>query len=177
METITNQITIKLHKEFAGKFLPLAEQLRVDGLSDYDILKIYNDFIQLKVKEFYKLKSKRNSTPLKATITNSIQNILGKDADSKIELFYCEFLYKALIPFEFQYKIGPFRADFLIDSWLVFEIDGPYHDKNKDAFRDKYMRNLGYEVFRVPAWLASVSYKAVIEEIKELIKKNPKGEG
>ena len=164
MGTTTNQITIKLHKEFADKFLPVGEQLRVDGLSDYDILKIYNDFIKAEIIKFYRaMHSPRH-------IRESIQRVLAKGADSKIELIYCELLYDNLIPFEFQYKIGKFRADFLIDKWLVFEIDGPQHDKNKDAFRDRYIQSLGYEVFRVPAWLASVSHQAVIEEIQELIK-------
>ena len=168
MVTTTNQITIKLHKQFADKFIPIGEDLRSGGMADYDILKFYNDFIKSEVMRFYR--KKREPTSLAGSIQSSIQKILGKGADSKIELFYCEFLYDAFIPFEFQYKIGKFRADFLIDKWLVFEIDGPQHDKAKDEFRDKYMQNLGYEVFRVPAWLASVSHQAVIEEIKELIR-------
>ena len=167
MGTTTNQITIKLHKEFADKFLPVGEQLRTGGLSDYEIVKTYNDFIQAETMKFYR--ARREPAQIGESIRSSIQAVLGQNADSKIELIYCELLYDALIPFEFQYKIGKFRADFLIDKWLVFEIDGPLHDKNKDSFRDKYMENLGYEVFRVPAWLASVSHQAVIEEIQELI--------
>ena len=163
MATTTSQITTKLRREFVDKFIPVGEELRADGCTNYEILKIYDDYVKAETIKFYRaMHSPRH-------IRESIQKILAKGADSKIELIYCELLYESLIPYEFQYKIGKFRADFLIDEWLVFEIDGPQHDKNKDAFRDKYMQNLGYEVFRVPAWLASVSHKAVIEEIQELV--------
>jgi very-short-patch-repair endonuclease len=170
METTTNQITTKLHKQFADKFVPVGEELRAEGMSDSYIIKAYNNLIKAETRKFYR--AQHEPTSLKTSILSSIQEISGKSADSKIELYYCDFLNEAHIPFEFQYKIGKFRADFLIAKWLVFEIDGPLHDKDKDAFRDKYMRGLGYDVFRVPAWLASVNHEAVIEEIKELINQN-----
>ena len=163
METLTNQITTKLRREFVDKFIPIGEQLRIDGLSDYDIIKVYEEYVKSETIKFYKNSHKPRH------ISETIEYVLSKGADSRIELIYYELLKDQLIPFEFQYKIGKFRADFLINKWLVFEIDGPQHKKAKDEVRDKYMRNLGYDVFRVPAWLASVSYEAVIDEIKELI--------
>ena len=166
MATTTNQITQKLRFEFADKFMPIAESLRKEGQSDYEIVKCFNDYMKQETFRFYRKKH------FPGNIKDSIKRVLEKDADSKIELIYCGIFYREMIPFEFQYKIGKFRADFLIDKWLVFEIDGPQHDKNYDGRRDKYMRNLGYEVFRVPAWLASTSHDAVIEEIKELIRGN-----
>jgi len=91
------------------------------------------------------------------------------NADSKIETIYFKLLEKQGIKFKFQYKISVFRADFLIDGWLIFEIDGPLHDKGRDGIRDAHLKQLGYETFRVPAWIAASSPSAVIENIKELI--------
>ena len=163
MAITTNQITQKLRLEFADRFMPVAQGLRDEGQDDYDIKKCFNDFVKQESFRFYRIKHAPQ------TICDSVRRVLSQDADSKIEIKYCEIFYREMIPFEFQYKIGKFRADFLIDKWLVFEIDGPQHDKNYDARRDSYMRKLGYEVFRVPAWLASTSYDAVVSEIKELI--------
>ena len=162
MATITNQITTKLHRQLLDKFLPAGELLRCEGIDNYDVIKIFNDFVKSEQIKFYR----RKQTP--RAIQESINKVLANKSDSKIEVIYCDLLYQAIIPFEFQYKIGKFRADFLIDGWLVFEIDGPQHDKNKDAFRDKYMKNMGYEILRVSAWMAAACPSAVISEITEL---------
>lgn len=159
-----NRITKKLRSEFENKFLMIAQDLRDDGQDDYDIKKCFFDFVKQETFKFYRKRKEPKH------IGYSIKQILSKDADSKIELIYCEILRRESIKFKFQYKIGPFRADFLIGKSLVFEIDGPMHDKKKDLRRDKYMEKLGYNVFRVPAWLASVSYRSVISEIKDMIK-------
>ena len=164
MGTITNQITTKLHRQLLDSFLPTGEMLRSEGMSDYEVTKVFNDFVRSEQIRFYR----RKQTPRE--IQESINKVLANKSDSKIEVIYCDMLYQAMIPFEFQYKIGKFRADFLIDGWLVFEIDGPQHDKNKDAFRDKYMKNMGYEVLRVSAWMAASCPSAVIDEIRDLYK-------
>lgn len=144
------------------KFLPTGELLRSDGMSDYDIIKSFNDFVRSESIKLYR--KNKNPKPIK----KAISKVLSEKEDSKIEVIYFDLLNDAKIPFEFQYKIGKFKADFLIDGWLVFEIDGPDHDKNKDDFRDKYMKKLGYEILRVSAWMASASPDAVIDEIKDL---------
>lgn len=164
MGTITNQTTTKLHRELLSQFLPAGEMLRSEGVDDYEVIKIFNDYVKSQQIRFYK----RRQAPLEIRAT--IDKILANKADSKIEIVYCDLLYQAMIPFEFQYKIGKYRADFLINEWLVFEIDGPDHDKEYDAFRDKYMEKMGYEILRVSAWMASACPSAVIDEIKDLYK-------
>lgn len=163
METSTKEITKKLRKSFVEKFVPLGEQLRYEGQSDYDIIKVFNDFVLNESMKLYRAKKYK-----RYYIGHIVDGILAKGADSKIELIYYDLFKGHKIPFEFQYKIGNYRADFLIDKWLVFEIDGPQHDKKKDSDRDRYMEKMGYKVFRVPAWLASASPGAVVEEVKEL---------
>lgn len=162
------QITRKLKLEFAQKFIPIGEMLRDEGHSDYEIGKAFLDYLKSETKKFYK--QKKQPQKVGDIIEGHLYNIGPAKADSKIETIYYDILTANNIPFEFQYKIGPYRADFLIDKVLVFEIDGPMHDKEHDDKRDEYINRMGYEVLRVPAWLASVNHDAIVAEIKELIK-------
>lgn len=169
MEITMKQITKKLRLEFAQKFLPIGEDLRLEGHTDYEISKSFMDFVKCETGKFYR----QQKSPQKLVDIFGQYSIFGefRKADSKIETIYCDIFYQENIPFDFQYKIGPYRADFLINKKLVFEIDGPMHDKAHDDRRDKYMEKLGYDILRVPAWLASVSHNAVIKEINEYLNK------
>ena len=164
MEIITNQITRNMKLNLANKFMPIAEQLRNEGNSDYEIVKCFNDFIKDESIKFYRRKKQPEN------LKNIIEKTLQQKADSKIEMVYFDLFIENNIPFKFQYKIGPYKADFLIDDILVFEIDGPNHDKEYDKKRDEYIENLHYAVLRVPAWLAAISHDVVIDEIKSIIK-------
>src|SRR6218665_1130614 len=62
---------------------------------------------------------------------------------------------------DLQVKISPYRADFLINDWLMVEIDGAtYHSSTeaikRDRERDEFMQARGYSVIRIPA---SVAFK------------------
>lgn len=84
----------------------------------------------------------------------------------------CEaILYDALkehgIQFEAQVQIGPYIADALINEGrTVVEVDGPYHDKQKDydLSRDRYMWNARYRVIRF-------SNAEVSKDVKDVVKK------
>jgi very-short-patch-repair endonuclease len=59
--------------------------------------------------------------------------------------------------FRRQHPIGPYVADFYCSAArLVIEVDGAVHGEDlqiaHDARRDAYMRELGYEVLRIPAY-------------------------
>lgn len=59
---------------------------------------------------------------------------------------------------DFQVEEGRYRTDFLVNRWLVVEIDGAaYHSspeaKARDQARDRYFEGLGYTVLRLPAKL------------------------
>ena len=90
-------------------------------------------------------------------------------ADSKAEMVMWDALTYAEINFEFQYQIGPFRVDFLIDGWLVFELDGPLHVLNPqyDERRKKYIEGKGYKVLCAPLWTAFYDKQSIVETIKE----------
>ncbi len=57
---------------------------------------------------------------------------------------------------DLQVKVPPYRVDFLINRWLVVEIDGAtYHSSpeaiERDKTRDEFMQGHGYSVLRIPA--------------------------
>jgi very-short-patch-repair endonuclease len=166
MATTTNGITTKLREKFADEFLMVARDLRRSGYTNWEIMRTFNAYIENKQRSF--CKRYKQFTSIGAVGQRLIEEHQAK-ADSKIETIYFKLFEQHGIKFKFQYKISAFRADFLINGWFVFEIDGPDHDKGKDGIRDAHMRQLGYEVFRVPAWLAASCPSAVIENIKELI--------
>ena len=59
-----------------------------------------------------------------------------------------------VLGYQFQYRVGPYRLDYAWPNKLIaLEADGPYHlwpdVAIKDAARDRYLRGLGWLVFRV----------------------------
>lgn len=144
-----------------GDFLPIAEDMAVAGCSKEQIVKAYQAQMKVKTNQYYN--NLTNMKSIKSIIKD--QNFQAK-ADSKAELIFCEMLTKENIRFEFQYVIGPYRADYLIEKFLVVEIDGAQHDPVKDARRDKYMEKMGYRIFRIPLWLLIADPSAAVAEIK-----------
>jgi very-short-patch-repair endonuclease len=54
--------------------------------------------------------------------------------------------------FRRQHPIGPFVVDFACMSGrLVIEVDGPAHDPDLDAPRQRFIEQLGWTVIRVAA--------------------------
>jgi very-short-patch-repair endonuclease len=149
-----------LEKEFE-KALPFVEAARKEGMDEGRITDAIRHHADLKIRGYYK-------KPDFATIGQCLD--LGKlQADSKIEQIFYDILIVNEIPFQFQVSIGRYRADYLIHKFLVVEIDGPRHEKEKDERRDNYMRKMGYKILRVPTWLLCMDSKAVIKSIKEII--------
>jgi len=98
-----------------------------------------------------------------------IDNMKGNTNDSKAEVIFYEFLIESGIPFKFQYKIGPYKVDYLIDGSLVVELDGPHHNRQKeyDEKRDKYIEKMGYTVLRIPISDFMMGNDAVLGAINE----------
>lgn len=69
-----------------------------------------------------------------------------------------ELLEKALKEFGLQYKqqypVSVYFADFCFpDKNLILEVDGVHwHDTERDKFRDKRLKELGWNVERYPGW-------------------------
>lgn len=53
------------------------------------------------------------------------------------------------LKFRRQHRLGPYIVDFICLRYrLIVEADGPFHDPERDAVRDAWLRSQGYEVFR-----------------------------
>lgn len=70
---------------------------------------------------------------------------------------------------DLQVGEGRYRTDFLVNNWLVVEIDGAtYHSSpeaiTNDQERDRYFESLGYSVVRIPA-------KVVFNEPAEAVRR------
>ena len=118
-------------------------------------------------KEHKYLIESKQPKGLGTIIRRSLESVAEVNPDSKIELYMHNVLQEERLQFSFQYKIGPFRADFLIAETLVLEIDGPMHNEDYDKRRDKYLKKMGYDVMRVPTWLIEMDTDLIIKEIRE----------
>lgn len=100
--------------------------------------------------------------------------------DAMIDGFYLTPNHGALfsdgLRLDLQVEEGHYRADFMINRWLVVEIDGAaWHSsdeaKARDARRDAYFEGLGYTVLRIPAKTALYQPRDAISAIKTALSK------
>ena len=163
METTTKEI-IKNLRESAEKTLePLTLQMMNVGASRYDIDRAIQNYITVKIREFYQ---KANDPQLFKDILN-----ITPRQESKAELSVAMILDENGIKYQYQYTIGNYRVDFLLGDCLVLEIDGPYHAQQSDydKRRDEYMERMGYEVLRIPIRLFAIDPDSVVKQLKEEI--------
>lgn len=159
------EITEKLRQQVIDELHPLAERLAKEGHDSQEIAIILQKQLEMKMQQFYQ---KENRTPKQ--IGDVLNSVLEKEkADSKAEKIFYKMLVESNITFKFQYSIGPYRADYLFEGFLVLELDGPQHKEAHDKKRDAYMRRMGYKIIRVPIWVLTSCPEAVIEEIKESV--------
>lgn len=165
MEITTKEIQQRLCNGSKDKLLSLASQMRAAGVNDDGVREAVSKYIDLKVDEFYN--QKRELTPLKDILIQCLSM-----PDSTAEAVFFQMLRDNGIPFQFQYKIGPYVADYLIGDRLVVELDGPVHrkanQKRHDETRDAYMVRLGYHVLRLNLEIIALDIQAAIDGIKEL---------
>lgn len=157
-----NEITRRLRKKAIQTSRPLVAQLVAEGLEKNMIVQAVKRFTESKMNQFY---HKQAELPRMGRSLDALINDV-KAADSKAEVIFYNMLCDNDISFQFQYVIGPYCADYLVGESLVVELDGPQHDKAKDARRDKYLRSMGYEVLRIPLWTVAMDHESVIAEIK-----------
>lgn len=158
----------KLRRKAVDSFVPVGESLRSEGATDYEITRVFHSHVEAKVKNYYS-ETKFNLQ----TIKSIFKKRLIKPPESKAEYIFYKKLIKEKISFKFQYKISPYRVDFLVNDFLIIEIDGPQHGTQKkyDKKRDQYLESYGYQVVRYPIWLIAMDVNAVINQIKEEIGK------
>lgn len=158
--------TIKLQNEAQKTYTPLVIQLWKEGCSQREVEVAIRNHTNFKARKLYK----KGLEPV--LIGSLLTDLSFPERDSKVEYIFSNLLSESKIKFKEQYKIGSYEADFLINDYLVVEIDGPHHENQVeyDEKRDKYMRGKGYKVLRVPVWVLSLDMNAVINEVKEIIK-------
>jgi very-short-patch-repair endonuclease len=162
------EITGKLQADALDELTPLAVSLAKEGMDSDQIASILHAQVQCKTKRLYE--DERNKPKSVSQILVGVLDEERRKADSKIELILYRMLSESKIKFSFQYKIGPYTADYLVNGFLVIELDGPQHSKKRDDIRDFYMKKMGYKVIRVPVWVLASCPESVVETIKEVSK-------
>lgn len=155
-----NEITSELHNEVLEKFRPMVERLAEEGKTPQEITAIYVKYLKTCQKNYYG--TLNSPQPFR-----DIYNKITIKTDSTAELILYNFLQKHGIEFEFQKKIGIYRIDYLVDNFLVVELDGDYHDQKHDDIRDKYLERMGYRVLRIALNDLMVAPELLIAKIKE----------
>lgn len=79
------------------------------------------------------------------------------------------------IRLDFQVEEKRYRFDFLVNAWLVVEIDGAaYHSSEaavrRDAVRDSVVESLGYTVLRIPAKLVFTNSTLAVAHVREALR-------
>ncbi|HNR50681.1 MAG TPA: DUF559 domain-containing protein [Deltaproteobacteria bacterium] len=164
-----NTSIVSLHEKIIGEFMSLAEKMAAEGCSQQDIMKAFRNYISLKTRKTHKKPPMQKASSVIGDIAKS-----RRDADSNTERILHDMMVESGIRFKFQYRIGPYRVDYLIGSTII-ELDGPHHNARKlqDQVRDKYLRKRGYEIIRIPTYIFNVAPDAVLAEIKGMEGKTP----
>lgn len=73
-----------------------------------------------------------------------------------------------------QVPIGRYRADFVVNGWLVVEIDGAAYHSSKEAVardreRDRYMNSIGLTVLRIPARTVFRTPVVVVRKVRSAL--------
>jgi very-short-patch-repair endonuclease len=172
-----NETSQKLKDDVLKSFIPAITQMASDGKNMNEIVDAFKKQLQIKTNQFY---AKQNALkPIGNTIIEFLKTkYLDENgelkADSKAEMIFYNMLIERGLRFDFQCKIGPYVADYLFWKFLVVELDGPQHIKERDDRRDAYMRRMGYKIMRVPVWVLMADPEAVIEAIIEAMPKKSK---
>jgi very-short-patch-repair endonuclease len=155
----------KLYDSCMEQLKPMAKELRAAGWSDRRLQGVIRFHLKAKLRQYYE--DRKGLSQLTDIDLESLRN-----KDSKAEAVFYEILKGSDIKFQFQYKIGPYRADYLVGENLVVELDGPQHKRKEniehDTRRDAYMVGKGYHILRLDLDLVAMDPQAAIQGIKEL---------
>jgi very-short-patch-repair endonuclease len=109
------------------------------------------------------------------------KEIWGYHEDTASELKLARALKKAGVCFEREVPINRFIVDFLVDGWLVVEVDGWSHltasRQLEDTKRQSELESWGFSVIRIPAMEIShrAGLKQWVNKIVKLSKQGPPG--
>jgi very-short-patch-repair endonuclease len=171
MEITTSEMQQRLVDESREKLLENAKYMRDHGLKDTEIRRMVQAHVKTKMRQFYS--QRKDFSTIGDCIGEAASEMSGiKDRTSKAEMIFHEMLTESGVKFQFQYRIGPYRADYLVGDNLVVELDGPHHKRAEsvkhDLVRDAYMIEKGFAILRLDLDVVAMDPKAAIEGIKEL---------
>jgi superfamily I DNA and/or RNA helicase len=94
--------------------------------------------------------------------------------ESNSERIFYESLKSAGFDFQYQVPIGRYRADFILkkeDGFVCIELDGSHHSQTQsyDYTRDKFFKELGYDVIRLPNNFVENDIDAIVPLLKKII--------
>ena len=117
---------------------------------------------------------RRISRSLKRAFRSEIQDSnLGGFPSNIIEYFFYKNLkryYNKVIP-QYYIPLLKYHCDFLLDSQLILELDGQFHQESKDAKRDSELESLGYKVVRIDLNACGFQRYFKTKDIRKCIKK------
>ena len=74
------------------------------------------------------------------------------------------------VSFRRQHPVGPYFLDYYCPSLrFAVEIDGDWHDPNRDARRDAFLGERGISIMRIPVSHIDESLEAVAQQIRSEI--------
>ncbi|WPZ09805.1 endonuclease domain-containing protein [Roseivirga spongicola] len=127
------------------------------GLDDKSIMTTYNKHLKHNAR-----KLRNESTPGEAILWKYVLRAKG---------FYG-------LQFNRQFIIENYIVDFVCrELKLIIELDGKYHDHivEEDEIRDYRLKELGYQVIRIPEKLVIEDVNAVYHYLKEFVPEGIKG--
>lgn len=78
--------------------------------------------------------------------------------------------------FRLQAPLGPFIVDFVcLGRRLVVEVDGPFHETERDERRDGWLGSQGFRVLRFPYLQVVNTPTEVVDVIREALQRGPLG--
>ena len=157
MATTTKKSTNNSLEKLAREFLPIGQQLRRDNYTERHIVDIF--------KKYVAGRQRRGSEPANpGEIGCSALEKFRSNSQVKVEIY--QLLQENGIQFKVRPNIVGSIVDFLINGWLVLDLE---QGSDYTRIMDRRLKELGYEILRVPAWLAQACPQAVLDNIVETI--------
>lgn len=89
--------------------------------------------------------------PIKPKHVTKFANRMRHKLSQKEMMFLRRLTLANVASFDFQIRIGFYIADFVFPAkMLILELDGPEHDAEHDAKRDRFLQTAGFIVWRIP---------------------------
>lgn len=164
-----NRMEERIIKKTKKTIGPTIHQMIDAGVEKGRIIDAIQNHVDNRIKQYYK--KQIENTSIYTIIVNSLKD-QAQSPDSKAETILYHLLEENKIEFKFQYQIGPYKVDFLINEFLVLELDGPMYkfmeQQKKDTAKDRYLEKMGYKILRIPIYILTIDVESVIDGIKEL---------